>query len=186
MGRPPSLISINEFIHAHLDARPLPHLPTIARCRILERPRLVAAACKARIVTAGTQPFYDWDEDLIAIPSPAFYTLACLIRRPVAYAIDMLHELTHWTGHRRRLDRRRPRQPFDAIYLREELIAELGAALLCHDLAITSRPALPHARYLNGYLCGLPNPTIDLAIALSHANQAAAYLTAVSRREIGD
>ena len=184
MAHAHTVISVAEFIHAHLDARPVPHLPGIAHTKIIDRPRLLAGACKARVVTAGTQPFYNVDDDVIVMPSPAFYTLACLFRRPTTYAINILHELTHWTGHRRRIGRRRHREPFDAIYVREELIAELGSALLCHDLAITSRPTLPHARYLNTYLAGLPNPAIDLAVALSYANQAVAYLTTIARREL--
>ena len=184
MPRTHTLLTVADFIYRHLDARPVPHLPRLARAKVLERAFLLARICKARVMTGGTVPFYNRDDDIIVVPPPAFYTVLYLVKRPTACAIDLLHELTHWSGHRRRLGRRQHREPFDDVYLREELIAELGAALLCHDLAITSRPALPHARYLNRYLAALPNPAIDLSVALSHANQAAAYLLGVARRDL--
>ena len=53
-----------------------------------------------------------------------------------------------------------------------------------HDIGVSARPILPHARYLNNWLATLPNPTLDLDIALSHANQAAGYIVAVARRNL--
>ena len=183
MARTHNLMTVAGFIHDHLDARPIPQLPTIASLSIINRSRLMVHACKAQLVTGGHQPYYDHTDDVIVMPSPAFYAFARIFC-PTAYASTLLHELCHWTGHRRRLGRQVFRQPFDQIYAREELVAELGSALLCHDLAITTRPTLPHASYLNSFLATLPNPAIDLSVALSHANQATAYLTALTRRHL--
>ena len=107
-----------------------------------------------------------------------------LFTRPTAYASTLLHELTHWTGHRRRLGRPLYRDMYDETYCKEELVAELGAALLCHDLAISKHPALPHARYLNVYLAALPNASVDLSLALAYANHACAYLISLTRRQL--
>ena len=179
-----NVITVAEFIYDHLDQRAAPTLEGIAALKIIQRPLLLLHACKAELVTGGTQPFYDYDEDVIVMPSPAFFTIARLFTRPTAYASTLLHELVHWSGHRRRLGRQTYREMYDPIYCREELVAELGSALLCHDLSIAKRPTLPHARYLNHFLSALPNPAIDLSVALSQANQAAAFLTAIARRQL--
>ena len=43
------------------------------------------------------------------------------------------HELTHWTGHKSRLDRDLKNRFGSRNYAAEELIAELGAAFLCAE-----------------------------------------------------
>jgi antirestriction protein ArdC len=43
------------------------------------------------------------------------------------------HELTHWSGHKSRLDRDLKNRFGSRIYAAEELIAELGAAFLCAE-----------------------------------------------------
>ena len=184
MPHPHSVISIAEFLHSHLKNRPPADLPGITRLSAIARAQSLVAACNARLATGGWRPCYDPDADTIVMPSPFTSAIARIVTRPTVYALTLLHELTHWTGHQRRLARRRHRQPFDDIYAREELIAELGSALLCHDLAITSRPTLPHARYLNAFLAKLPYPDTDLSLALAHATRAAAYLTAIAHRRL--
>ena len=48
------------------------------------------------------------------------------------------HELTHWTGHKSRLDRDLKHRFGSREYAAEELIAELGAAFLSPSLALTA------------------------------------------------
>ena len=48
------------------------------------------------------------------------------------------HELTHWTGHKSRLDRDLTNRFGARNYAAEELIAELGAAFLCAEFAEAS------------------------------------------------
>ena len=50
---------------------------------------------------------------------------------PAAFYSTLLHEHVHWTGHTSRLDRPELGKPFDsAEYAAEELVAELGSAIL--------------------------------------------------------
>ena len=184
MTTPHNTITVAEFLYRQLVTRPVPRIDGIASLKKIERPLLVLRACKAELVTGGRQPFYDYDDDIIVMPPLAFFAIARVFTGSQVYAATLLHELVHWTGHRRRLGRPLYTEMYDTDYCREELVAELGAALLCHDLGISSRPALPHARYLNVYLSALPNPAIDLSLALSHANHAAAYLTTLTRRQL--
>ena len=61
---------------------------------------------------------------------------------PEAYYSTLFHELTHSTGHQKRLGRftaDQPPAPFGTPdYSREELVAELGAALLCARTGISN------------------------------------------------
>jgi antirestriction protein ArdC len=63
----------------------------------------------------------------------------------------LLHELTHWTGHKSRCDRTEKYKTkyfenFDSNekYAFEELVAEIGACIQCCMLGITMEPT-PHA-----------------------------------------
>ena len=56
------------------------------------------------------------------------------------------HELTHWTGHKSRLDRDLRHRFDERAYAAEELIAELCAAFLCAEFSIDGD--LRHAGYL--------------------------------------
>ena len=70
-----------------------------------------------------------------------------------SYYATALHELTHWTNHKSRLDRDFSAKRFgDHGYAREELVAELGAAFLCADLGITPEIRDDHAAYLGHWL----------------------------------
>lgn len=181
-----SLIRVAEFVSAHVSKRRLPRVPDITNYRIVDRPLRLADACKADVITDGTQPCYDWDDDVIFMPSPAFFAIGRIWHRPTRYAHILLHELAHWSGHPRRLARPQFRVPGDLTYRREELVADITAALLCHDLAISKRPQLVHARYLQGYVDSLDNPEMELSIALAHANTAAGYLTAIARYRLSN
>jgi antirestriction protein ArdC len=49
------------------------------------------------------------------------------------YYATAFHELTHWTGHEKRLNRTFGKRFGDATYSAEELVAELGSAFLCAE-----------------------------------------------------
>ena len=84
-------------------------------------------------------------------------------RSPEAYYATLAHELTHWTKHDKRL-------------AREELVAELGAAFLCADLALTPEPGEDHAAYIQSWLKVLKEDKRAIFSAAAHAQRAADYL----------
>jgi antirestriction protein ArdC len=181
-----SLLSVHGVLLSHLERRRLPDLSGLPRGSIVRRARALVGACQVELVTGGRQPCYDpdgGDGGVIYMPSPGFYVLARLIKRPKRYAIDTLHELVHATGHRSRLARPRHVHWGDLTYQREELCAELGAVLCAADLGMKAW-VLPNARYLTSWLQGLDNPKLELEMAMSRANQAAGYIVAVARRNL--
>ena len=56
------------------------------------------------------------------------------------------HELTHWTGHKARLDRDLKGRFGQAAYAAEELIAEFGAAFLAAEFSFDGD--IRHAGYI--------------------------------------
>ena len=82
------------------------------------------------------------------------------------------HEQIHSTGHKSRLDRVMG-GGFDSItYAREELVAELGAYLVCNRLQIRS-DVINHAAYLKHWIEVLKESPDALRKALADASRAA-------------
>ena len=89
----------------------------------------------------------------------------------------LAHELIHWTKHKSRLDRDFGRKTWgDEGYAREELVAELGAAFLCADLALTPEPGTDHAAYIQSWLKVLKDDKRAIFSAAANAQRAADFL----------
>ena len=94
-----------------------------------------------------------------------------------SHASTLAHEMTHWTKHRSRLNRDLGRQKWgDEGYAMEELVAELGSAFLCADLAITPEVREDHVSYIDGWLKVLKNDKRAIFQAASLASKAVNYL----------
>ena len=66
-----------------------------------------------------------------------------------SYYATLAHECCHWTKHPSRLEREFGRKRWgDEGYAMEELVAELGAAFVCADLALSPELREDHASYI--------------------------------------
>jgi len=129
------------------------------------------ASTGADIRHGGNSAHYSGGSDHVQMP--AFEAF----RSPEAYYATLAHELTHWTKHKSRLDRDFGRKSWgDEGYAREELVAELGAAFLCADLALTPEPREDHAAYIQSWLKVLKEDKRAIFSAAAHAQRAADYL----------
>jgi antirestriction protein ArdC len=125
----------------------------------------------ASIQHGGASAFYSPTHDFINMPP-----FERFFNRESYYA-TLAHETTHWTRHKSRLNRDLGRKSWgDAGYAMEELVAELGAAFLCADLAITLEPRDDHADYIGAWLEVLKKDTRAVFTAASHATKAVTYL----------
>lgn len=119
---------------------------------------------------AGGQAFYAPAQDLVQMPpSSAFESLS-------SFYSTLFHELAHATGHRSRLNR-----PLDCLfgsasYAREELTAELAAALVCGSLSIPRHSVEQSAAYCQSWIDALKGDSRLLLNASSAATKAADYL----------
>jgi antirestriction protein ArdC len=92
------------------------------------------------------------------------------------YYGTLFHELTHWSGAEKRLDRTKGKIFGDPAYSFEEMVAELGAAFVCADLRISAEPREDHASYIGGWLKKLREDNRAIFKAASLAEKAAGYL----------
>lgn len=141
-------------------------------------PRVEAliTASQAAIGYGGDRAFYHSKEDRIQIPELGRFTGTETMSPAEAFDATRLHELTHWTGAKHRLDRDFGKRFGDKVYAFEELVAELGAAYLCADLGVTPIARPDHAQYLAGWLAVLKEDKKAIFTAAGQAQLAASYL----------
>lgn len=117
----------------------------------------------------GGRAYYDPGADYIGLPADELYTST-----EGKYSVAF-HELTHWTGHRKRLDRDMSTRFGSAKYAAEELVAELGAAFLAASFRIEAEPREDHARYIAHWIRLLKDDKKAIFTAASRASDAVAY-----------
>jgi len=125
---------------------------------------------RAAIRNGGDSAYYKPALDIIQMPDFSSFL------DPISYYAVVVHELTHWSGHKSRLDRDLSGRFRSDSYAAEELVAELGAAFLCASMGLTSEPRADHAHYLKGYLSILKNDKRAIFTAASAAQKAADFL----------
>lgn len=137
-----------------------------------------AAATGARIEEGGDVACYMPGPDLVRMPDRRRFTGTETSDPAEAFYAVLCHELVHWSGVDRRLDRDLSGRFGDASYAMEELVAELGAAFLCADLGIASEPREDHASYIRTWLEVLKGDKKAIFSAAAKASQAASWLMA--------
>jgi len=163
-----------EGLPAHYYAKPENPLPLSER---IESADHFLTATGATIQHGGNQAFYAPGRDLVQMPSFEAF------RDKESYYATALHEITHWSGAKHRLDRSFDAKRFgDHGYAREELVAELGAAFLCADLGITPEIRDDHAAYLGHWLAVLKEDKRTIFSAAAHAQRAADFLHGLQPR----
>jgi antirestriction protein ArdC len=91
------------------------------------------------------------------------------------------HELTHWTGHKSRLDRDLKNRFGSRDYAAEELVAELGAAFLCAEFGFDGD--VRNAGYIASWIELLKADKRAFFTACSKASKAADYLRRLALAE---
>jgi len=114
----------------------------------------------------GSKAFYVPSLDEICLPSPERFESAS------AFVSTWAHEAVHSTGHQSRLRRDLSGVMGSRSYAMEELVAELGAFLLCRRLEVDSCPE-NHAAYLAHWAQMLRETPKVLLRVLSDARKAA-------------
>ena len=131
--------------------------------------------CGATICSGGQRAYYTRQLDYIQMPDEKLF-IGDAGQRSEAYYSVLLHELTHWSGAPKRLDREFGKRFGDKAYAFEELVAELGAAFLCATLGISNEPRRDHAQYIAHWLAILKGDKRAIFTAASKASAAADYL----------
>jgi len=128
----------------------------------------------------GNSAFYSPSHDKISMPAMAAFNDAD------AYHATLLHESVHATGHKSRLDRdfTKAKRFGDEAYAFEELIAELGAAMLCAHVGINGQGLdNQHVAYIGNWLKVLKNDKKAILTAAAKAQQALDFFTMAKPKE---
>jgi len=133
----------------------------------------------AMVEHSGTDAFYNRTLDLISLPEPELFVSTDTCTATEGYYATLLHELIHWSGAPKRLNRTKGKKFGDTDYAAEELVAELGAAFLCAGFDITTADKGNHASYIDHWLQVLRNDKYFLMRAASQASKAVDYLKGI-------
>ena len=162
-----------EGLPEHYYGKPANPLPLSER---LDSAEQFIAKTGAIVRHGGDKAFYAPARDMVQMP--VFESF----KDKESYYATILHELTHWTSHKSRLDRSFNAKRFgDNGYAREELVAELGAAFLSADLGITPEVREDHAAYLAHWLKALKEDSRAIFSAAAHAQRAADFLQGLQK-----
>ncbi|ESY51889.1 MULTISPECIES: zincin-like metallopeptidase domain-containing protein [unclassified Mesorhizobium] len=116
--------------------------------------------------------------DCIDMPKKSRFLRRSSSSATEAYYSTLFHELTHWTGHEKRLNRDLRGRFGSRAYAAEELVAELGAAFLCADTGIANSPRQDHAAYVADWLALFSDDPRALMTASAKASAAVEFIAA--------
>jgi antirestriction protein ArdC len=120
-----------------------------------------------------SRAFYRPSTDTVGMPASSAFESA------ENYYSTLFHELTHSTGHPLRVGREgiMEHNPFGSEdYSREELVAEMGAAMLCGIAGIESQTRGNSAAYLQIWISRLKSDSRLVVSAAAQAQKAADYI----------
>ncbi len=124
-------------------------------------------ATGAQIKFGGDRAYYSPTYDYVALPHRDQFHDAD------GYYGTAFHELGHWTGHEKRLNREFGKKFGDDAYAFEELVAELTAAYICGANGFASTDRDDHAAYIGSWLKRIKEDPKAFITAASKAQNAA-------------
>ena len=152
-----------------------PRVPDLEQCEAI-----VAGMPNAPKREQSARAWYRPSTDSVGMPSKSLFSSI------EEYYSTLFHELTHSTGHASRVGR----EGIEDIaafgsesYSREELIAEMGAAMLCGVTGISPATLSNSASYLQSWIERLRGDSKLLVSAASAAQKAADYIRNVNANQ---
>jgi len=124
----------------------------------------------------GQQAYYRPSLDSVQMPEPTRFASS------EEYYSTLFHELSHSTGHSKRLDRGldgNPKPFGSPDYGKEELVAEMAAAFLCGEVGIKPAVIENQAAYIGGWLNQLKNDKKLVITAAGAAQKAADWIRGI-------
>ncbi|WP_299230836.1 zincin-like metallopeptidase domain-containing protein [uncultured Halomonas sp.] len=112
----------------------------------------IVASSGAVIRFGGDRAFYSYGPDTITMPPRVSFKSTADSTANENFYATLLHELIHWTWQPARCNRKREFDDTGDSYAFEELVAELGAAILTTRLNQLPAPRQQHAAYLQSWL----------------------------------
>lgn len=117
------------------------------------------------------QAYYSISKDIIVVPEKEQFPV------PENFYGTLLHEMTHSTGSQDRLNRLKASTFGDKDYAREELVAELGSALVCQQNGIQKGLKDDSAAYLKAWLDSLSESPDFIRTVMSDVKKASSVIS---------
>lgn len=126
-------------------------------------------------VTPSNRAYFAPAQDLVVVPTMEQYD------HIEEYYSTLFHELVHSTGVSQRCDRGLGKIASKSDeYSREELVAEMGSAMICNILGIDSEKAFNNSvAYIQSWLRALRNDNRMIVWAASRAEKAVKYIQGI-------
>lgn len=150
------------------DSETFKHNPIEAAEKIMENYK-----SRPSIIFTPEKASYNSLTDVIKVPALNEY------QQPEEYYSTLFHEAIHSTGHKSRLNRATltEKTAFGSeSYSKEELIAEIGAAMLCATVKIENCTLENSAAYIQSWLRVLKKDSRIVVMAASQAQKAVDYI----------
>jgi antirestriction protein ArdC len=154
-----------------LDATKSAPVPSIEACDAI-----VCGMPNRPHVKASDRAWYRPSTDEVGMPDKSTF------HSSEGFYATLFHELTHSTAHPSRVGRPEvmESQAFgSATYSREELIAEMGAAMLCGVAGVSPATVENSAAYLRSWISALRGDSKLVVAAASGAQKAADYIRGI-------
>jgi antirestriction protein ArdC len=145
-----------------------PRVPSIEQCEAI-----VKGMPNPPTFQQDSRAWYRPSTDTVGMPSRNAFNSA------EEYYSTLFHELTHSTGHTKRVGRdgiEKLKTFGSESYSKEELIAEMGAAMLCGVAGIERKTLSNSAAYLKSWIDVLKSDARMVVSAASQAQKAADYI----------
>ena len=163
----------DDIDHARLVDNTPPLMTVLQRNEAAEK---FVSASGARIDENGTAAFYSPMVDKIVMPPrETFLSNADATAMEMFYS-TLLHELVHWTGHNKRLDRLTATGRQSKSYAFEELVAEIGSVMLGIHTGVQTMPRDDNAQYVQSWISRLKKDPSTIFSAATDASKAMTFL----------
>ncbi len=154
-----------------------PRVASIEQCEAI-----VKGMPNAPCTEQSNRAWYRPSTDTVGMPSKPLFSSS------EEYYSTLFHELTHSTGHASRVGREGIEQLNtlgSESYSKEELVAEMGAAMLCGLTGLAPQTLENSAAYLQSWLGVLKSDSRMVVKAASAAQKAVDYIIGQSQGESG-
>lgn len=167
-------------VEGYVPPDPPERLGPIERIEAADR---FVKATGAKIEHGGERAFYRPSTDHIQMPDEGLFCGTDTMGRDESYYAVLLHELTHWTAPEKRCNRDLSKRFLKAEVAGEELVAEIGSAILCAELGITQDTRVDHAQYIHHWMDLLTGDPRAIFTAAAKASEAVGYLKRITATE---
>jgi antirestriction protein ArdC len=150
---------------------------TVAGDALIAQTLALAEQRGIAVALGGDRACFDIGANIVRLPKPEAFESAA------TFAATAMHEYVHATGHETRLARTFGTSFGDADYSREELVAEMGAAMCCARLGIDGDKIESHAAYLKHFVELLKADNKALFAAARGAEAAMTWLLGEEKAE---